>query len=150
MSKTAHPPQFIFAETARATLVVGAHSSSCRAASLTPLQPLDNLVINTVDGRGEVPISELGTTAADDEIAIGEGIGIMIDHHVPPRSKSYLNHPEATPIRRANINIVGGAGRWFCRTDRPAPVLAPNFITCKFCQPSKLFPLMRVSDVPYR
>jgi hypothetical protein len=73
MSKTAHPPQFIFAETARATLVVGAHSSSCRAAS--PLQPLDNLVINTVDGRGEVPISELGTTAADDESQSAKGLG---------------------------------------------------------------------------
>ena len=25
-----------------------------------------------------------------------------------------------------------------------------HFITCKFCQPSKLFPLMRVSDVQHR
>ncbi len=32
-------------------------------------------------GGDEVPVSELGTTVADDDIAISEGVGIRIGHH---------------------------------------------------------------------
>jgi hypothetical protein len=61
-------------------------------AALSSQSKID-LVINTMDGRGEVLVGKLRSTVADDEIAIGEGVGIMINHHVPPRSLLYLNHP---------------------------------------------------------
>jgi hypothetical protein len=41
------------------------------APLLTPLQPSNNLVVNALDLGGEVLISELGSTVADDDIAIG-------------------------------------------------------------------------------
>ena len=38
---------------------------------LTTLQPSDNLVVNAMHRRGEVLVSELRSTVADDDIAIG-------------------------------------------------------------------------------
>jgi hypothetical protein len=53
-------------------------SASIAATLLTALQPSDNLVIDAVDRRSKMFGSELGSTAADDGIAIGEGVGIRI------------------------------------------------------------------------
>ena len=39
--------------------------------SLTTLQPFENLTVNAMDGRGEVPVFRLGSTIGDDGIAIG-------------------------------------------------------------------------------
>jgi hypothetical protein len=47
------------------------------------------------------------------------------------------------------LNAAGRVGGFVGPIDPPL-YSRRHFITCKFCQPSKLFPLMRVSDVPYR
>jgi hypothetical protein len=39
---------------------------------LTPLQPTANLVVNTMNRRGQVLVKEARSTVADDEVAIGE------------------------------------------------------------------------------
>jgi hypothetical protein len=45
---------------------------------LTSVQPSDNLLINAMNL--EVLVSELRIALADDDIAIGEGVGIRIGH----------------------------------------------------------------------
>jgi hypothetical protein len=53
-------------------------------ASLTPLQPCENLVVNAMDCGGEVFVGELVSftpAVADDDVAIGKQVGI--GHHSP-------------------------------------------------------------------
>src|SRR5258705_658318 len=76
--------------------------------------------------------------------------GILIfkrrEGETPPRSPTQKLCTVAS-------GIIGGAGQEFCRTNRPARVLAPShqYITWrKFYQPSKLFPLKRVSAETHR
>ena len=49
-------------------------------ALLPPLQPPDNLLVNAMNGRRRVLVGELRSTVADDDIAIGERVGIRIGH----------------------------------------------------------------------
>jgi hypothetical protein len=46
-------------------------------APLTTLQPLDDLVVDAVDSRGEVLVGGLGTAVADDDIAIGDSLSAL-------------------------------------------------------------------------
>jgi hypothetical protein len=48
--------------------------------ALAALQEFKNLVVYGADGRGQMFVGRLGTAVADDDIAIGEGIGIRIAH----------------------------------------------------------------------
>jgi hypothetical protein len=63
------------------------------------------------------------------------------------------NHPLArrieSPKARSKPDFAGRVGGLVGPIDPPL-YSRRHFITCKFCQPSKLFPLMRVSDVPHR
>jgi len=72
--------------------------------------------------------------------------------------KPQLGLPHADnpcPLLRAQRTRVPGridagrVGRFVGPIDPPL-YSRRHFITCKFCQPSKLFPLMRASDVPHR
>jgi hypothetical protein len=63
------------------------------------------------------------------------------------------NHPLARRIESRNArskpDFAGRVGGFVGPIDPPL-YSRRHFITCKFCQPSKLFPLMPVSDVPHR
>jgi hypothetical protein len=48
------------------------HHSAGAPALLTPLQRADNLVVNTMNRRGQVLVKEARSTVADDDVAIGE------------------------------------------------------------------------------
>ena len=47
---------------------------------LTPLPPADNLVVNTMNRRGQVLVKEARSAVADDDVAIGEWARIWIGH----------------------------------------------------------------------
>ena len=48
------------------------HHSAGAPALLTPLQRADNLLVNTMNRRGQVLVKEARSTVADDDVAIGE------------------------------------------------------------------------------
>ena len=48
------------------------HHIAGAPALLTPLQRADNLVVNTMNRRGQVLVKEARSTVADDDVAIGE------------------------------------------------------------------------------
>ena len=56
------------------------HHSAGALALLAPLQPADNLVVNTMNRRGQVLVKEARSTVADDDVAIGEWARIGIGH----------------------------------------------------------------------
>jgi hypothetical protein len=54
------------------------HHSTGAPALLTPLQRADNLVVNTMNRRGQVLVKEARSTVAHDDVAIGEWASPMI------------------------------------------------------------------------
>jgi hypothetical protein len=48
------------------------HHSAGAPALLTPLQPAHNLVVNTMNRRGQGLVKDARSTVADDNVAIGE------------------------------------------------------------------------------
>jgi len=56
------------------------HRSAGAPALLTPLQPAHNLVVNTMNRRGQGLVKDARSTVADDNVAIGEWAWIRIGH----------------------------------------------------------------------
>jgi hypothetical protein len=83
------------------------------SASLTTLQPFENLLVNTMDDRGEVCVFRLGSAVADDEIAIRSVADRCLLSEV--KQISHFNgvrtaiDPFATLSAPAQL-IAGGAG----------------------------------------
>ena len=63
-----------------ASRIARRHHSAGAPALLTPLPPADNLVVNTMNRRGQVLVKEARSAVADDDVAIGEWAKIWIGH----------------------------------------------------------------------
>ena len=72
------------------------HHSAGAPALLTPLQRADNLVVNTMNRRGQVLVKEARSTVADDDVAIGAWLG--------SGSVISVNFPKV-PVAEADVRL---------------------------------------------